>query len=203
MRLLFAHKKSCGGANLWRSVSLKQRVTYRIGVHSMPDTAFRGATKSGIRHSAFGWTCLNYVVPVFNRLTSSEISIYENWRKLLKRSRELEKRTQRKKKTSPNNKDKRFMWAVRDFLTRTKGNSCQEVLQLRKTIVLNQKQWPPLKKASIWQIFYSSAGEKIAQFTATPGNIVHYIVGRSICLHNYDVLQDFAFIYAVSFKLIE
>lgn len=120
MRLLFAHKKSCGGANLWRSVSLKQRVTYRIGVHSLPDTAFRGATKSRIRHSAFGWTCLNYVVPVFNRLTSSEISIYENWRKLLKRSRELEKRTQRKKKTSPNNKDKRFVWAVRDFLTRTR-----------------------------------------------------------------------------------
>ena len=40
--------------------------------------------------------------------------------------------------------------------------------------------------------FYSSAGEKIAQFTATPGSNV-YIVCRSICLHNYDVLDDFAF----------
>ena len=106
---------------LWRSVSLKRRVTYRIGVHSMPDTAFRGATKSRIRHSAFVWTCLNYAVPVFNRLTSSEISIYENWRKLLKRSRKLEKRTQRKKKTSPNNKCER--WGIywqeqREFMPR-------------------------------------------------------------------------------------
>ena len=52
---------------------------------------------------------------------------------------------------------------------------------------------------------FSSAGEKIAQFTvATPGCIVYTdIVRRSICLHNYDVLDDFAFISAVSFKLIK
>lgn len=53
-------------------------------------------------------------------------------------------------------------------------------------------------------IFYSSADEKIAQFTATPGcNVYTDIVRRSICLHNYDVLDDFTFISAVSFKLIK
>ena len=35
------------------------------------------------------------------------------------------------------------------FIDKNKVHSLQEVLQLRKTIVLNHSQWPPLKKASI------------------------------------------------------
>ena len=89
------------------------------------------------------------------------------------------------------------------FLDNNKGHSFQEVLQLRKDNSTESQTVATIEKGfNLTIICFHQLARKLHNLQQHR-EILYYIVGRSICLHNYDVLDDFAFIYAVSFKLIK